>query len=135
MTHYFRDHRAQFTQLIKLLNADPRIVYMNRMYDINSGKYIGTKIADASDRQVSGQRAQQVLDLWRELNLKYICFFDGEFMIQGRASSDDAPDKAFLWAVSPPSPLVQKETTHVRPNPSVYRALGDDWYIVYSGLG
>lgn len=129
MTQYFQDNRAQFKQLVGLLKEDPRIVSMSGTYDEENWHYNEIKITDVSGQQVSGRRAQQVRDLWRELNLKSMSYSDGEFVLREADSPDDGPYKALVYTASPPRPLVRTETSVVVPGSSVYRALGDGWYI------
>lgn len=134
MTRYFQDHKAQFVELLGLLQQDPRIVDIGRVYTDNGDGAI--TIRDISGQSVSGVRAQQVLALWAKLDLKYFYGYEGAFRMESMSEPDDGPFKAFDYATSPPARLVQTETESAsNGSEDVCRAIGDGWYILYAQRG
>lgn len=132
MTLYFQGHKAEFVRLLGLLQQEPKIGYMSRQYN-DLGTPTRIALNDTSGNPVTGSRAQQILALWDELDLKFIGYQEGQFDLENMSVSDDGPGKSFVYSASPPSPLVQTETQAAGGNSHVvYRAIGDGWYIQYA---
>jgi hypothetical protein len=127
MTQYLQEHEADFSAVLAAFKSDPSI------FDVTPGK-----VMDGSSQPITGPTADQLIGLYEKLELNYLIRSEGEVLMV-RSPDDpygDGPFKGYAFPDSPPASLTQTETDKAsNGSDSVYRSLGDGWYIIYGQRG